>query len=303
METSRPLTALHLRFAQFLKLTLGVLVMLPAVSGAAVVEYELRVLDMYVSPTDLNDSGWVVGQNWYDVSAVLRAGRSRTLVSCGGANAVNNAGVVLGERTDTTGRHAFRTTPAQSEVIEDLGLLPGGTYSVATAINATGDAVGYANVMASGAIVEQVVAFPAGQQEPKSLGHLPSYGGVAASASGINDGGDIAIYSYGDSLVISPRRPRPVVQYYGLPLLRAPIAGDAFGSALAKTANASGRAATVHCTRESVASSISRMLLSVTDSNPTYKRFSSRESASAVGMVICFMVNDGSNACVCRFRQ
>lgn len=372
METSRPLTALHLRFAQFLKLTLGVLVMLPAVSGAAAVEYESRILDVNLPPTDINDSGWVVGRNSSNGSAVLRAGRSRTLVSSGSANAVNNAGVVVGERTDSTGRHAFRTTPAQSDVIEDLGLLPGGTYSVATAINATGDAVGYANVMASGVLVEQVVAFPAGQQEPKSLGHLPSYGGVAASASGINDGGDIvgsfrkadgkyrpfrylagsdikplpgfddvvearaiainnsgriignltyadgrqrgfvfengartdieapapdagkhtwayglndaghvvgayncgattcpfvlvpegvvnllgmmpgrssgyaqainnngeiAIYADGYSWVLSPRRPRPVVQYSGLPLLRAPIAGDGFGSALALHGN------------------------------------------------------------------
>lgn len=192
METARPKLVLHLGLVRFLTLMLGALTLFATATGAAAVEYESRDLDTYFIPTDINDSGWVVGRNSNTSSAVLRAGRFRDLVSNAHANAVNNAGVVVGEHTDASGRHAFRTTPTQSDLIEDLGLLANGTFSVATAINETGTAAGYANTkLPDGSLVEQAVYFPAGQKEPKSIGHLAADGGKAAYAYGINDNGDI----------------------------------------------------------------------------------------------------------------
>ena len=185
MGTARTQLVLHLGFARFLIFMFGALTLFTAATVAAAVEYELRVLDSF-TPTDINDNGWVVGRNAYYGSAVLRAGRLRTLVNSGTANAVNNAGVVVG----TSGQRGFRITPALSEVIEELGLLTNGTTSVATAINENGVAAGYANTQVNGVLIDQAVYFPAGAKEPRSIGHLFSDGGRAAYAYGINDNGD-----------------------------------------------------------------------------------------------------------------
>lgn len=63
----------------------------------------------------------------------------------GGAFGVNAAGVIVGAVTDAQGSpHAFSVDPRQDTTPADLGFLPGGDLSVATAINDDGLIVGYA---------------------------------------------------------------------------------------------------------------------------------------------------------------
>ena len=94
--------------------------------------------------------------------------------------------------------HAFVYTPSKpgsSAVMTDLGLLPGGgIYSYATAINNSGQIVGYAQT-ASG--MHHAFCYTGGKMT--DLGTLP--GGIQSVAYGINDIGQIVGVSYDASLM------------------------------------------------------------------------------------------------------
>ncbi len=88
---------------------------------------------------------------------------------------------VVGEALFTQSRHAFLY---EDHLLRDLGLLPGGTSSAATAVNSFGEIAGTAD-NADGVYV----AFLFRHGNMISLGTLP--GGTGSGAAGINNWGDV----------------------------------------------------------------------------------------------------------------
>ena len=100
------------------------------------------------------------------------------------ANAINAAGVITGA-TDTT--HNINAFIYSNGVMQDIGTLPHGTYSNATAINNAGQVVGFAD---AGTGLLFGFLYSAGTMT--NLGSLP--GGYGSYAQGINNKGQIVGY-------------------------------------------------------------------------------------------------------------
>jgi probable HAF family extracellular repeat protein len=108
------------------------------------------------------------------------------------ANAINDAGQVVGSVVGTvTSFSSLRAFLYSGGVMQDLGTLPGGSYSEALAINAMGQVVG-AGITASG----QLHAFLYSNGVMQDLGNFP--GGDGSFANGINDAGEVV--GFGESL-------------------------------------------------------------------------------------------------------
>jgi probable HAF family extracellular repeat protein len=140
--------------------------------------------------------GWAVsGKNLVDSRATTHAfvyshARMIDLNTLGGrdskAKDINEAGEVVGwSKVSDVSSHAFRYRGAK---LEDLGTLPGGTYSAANAINAQGLIVGTAETATH--LVHAVVWSNKGIID---LGTLP--GGSRSRALAVNDRGDVVGFS------------------------------------------------------------------------------------------------------------
>ena len=90
--------------------------------------------------TGINNSGEIVGYG-YGGGNVSYSVVNGTDIGPGGANAVNNAGQVVGVTSETSSEQAYIWDPVNH--FHDLGFLPGATTSDATAINDAGQVVGY----------------------------------------------------------------------------------------------------------------------------------------------------------------
>jgi probable HAF family extracellular repeat protein len=141
-------------------------------------------------------AGWAVnGRNLVDSLATTHAflySRSRItdLSTLGGrdskAMCINDSGEVVGwSKVSELSIHAFRYRRGK---LEDLGTLPGGTYSAATAINAGGLIVGTAET--ANHLVHAVIWTNHGIVD---LGTLPE--GMRSRALAVNDRGDVAGFS------------------------------------------------------------------------------------------------------------
>jgi probable HAF family extracellular repeat protein len=103
------------------------------------------------------------------------------------ANAINDAGQIVGFANTANGEHAMLWNATGSPVV-DLGVLAGGTSSRANGINQLGDVVGFSTI-AGGARH----AFLLRAQHMQDLGTLP--GGHESVALGVNDAGHVVGWS------------------------------------------------------------------------------------------------------------
>lgn len=154
---------------------------------------------------DVNDHGVVVG--WYvpsgtgDVRHAFRRspGGRVTDLGPGTANAVNDAGVVVGERTDAEGFTRATLWDARGRA-HDLGL-PG--YATATDVNDRGAVVGYAQVL--DAVLRPFLIEPGAA--PELLDDPAEVPGGDSGAVALNERGDIVGFAYDDVT----NWPRPIL--------------------------------------------------------------------------------------------
>jgi uncharacterized membrane protein len=152
--------------------------------------------------TGINNTGWVVG----GTSDVSGAGRPFLWTAAGGlrdfglppevdaARDINDAGQVVGTMASSVARWTASVAAdgsAQASALEELGALPGATGStIAFAINAAGQAVGWSVVGSNHAVLWTRVATG---WIVEDLG-MPA-GAVGAVARDINDAGLVVGYS------------------------------------------------------------------------------------------------------------
>jgi uncharacterized membrane protein len=153
----------------------------------------LQLLDVESTAFDVSDRGVVVG--WYVPGddevrhAFRRSARGRvTDLGPGVAYAVNDAGVVVGERTEPDGT-SRATQWGRGGRARDLGL---DENSVALDINDDGTIVGY--VSHPDNTIDAFVVDP--RQRPELLPHPPGIPGAEDLAIDLNDRGAIAGYSH-----------------------------------------------------------------------------------------------------------
>lgn len=149
----------------------------------------------------INDSGLIVGASTLANNQYVHAfedlnGTVTDLGTLGGSSsyalAVNAAGTIVGE-SRITGDGAVHAFVDQNGVMKDIGTLAGFTNSVATAINANGDIVGYcyndANLATQG-MTEHAFLYRNGVMYDLNTLFATS-GWTLNSAAGINDSGQI----------------------------------------------------------------------------------------------------------------
>lgn len=144
---------------------------------------------------DVNDHGVVVGgDNGIPVRWTTRGRRELPSLDpaspYGVAYAINGAGQVAGiSGFPWYGPPPHATLWSADGVAADLGVLAGGTFSIANAISETGQAVGYADTREHVAV--PVSWRPGAPAQPLSIwpGHVAGY------ATGVNDAGEIIGYS------------------------------------------------------------------------------------------------------------
>jgi len=143
----------------------------------------------------LNNSGQVAGTAYYDsgTGGVVWQGGSYTAIGGAGtwANAVNNSGQVAGAASYGGDTHA---TVAAGGAIQDLGTLPGGSWSSAYAINDQGQVVGYGDT-SSGRFRAFVWSAEEGIEMLGTLGGSQSYA-MAISGNGLIAGHSTAGNGY-----------------------------------------------------------------------------------------------------------
>ena len=145
--------------------------------------------------TAINNVGEVVGKS--GTSVVIWHGGGMTNIGplCGPSscestpNDINDARTIVGGASigPFNETRAFRWTLAEG--LLNLGTLPGGTFSVATGVNAQGQIVGYGNVFVNGSPVERAFLWDPTTRQMTNLGVPP--GGSNSAAIDINDQGDI----------------------------------------------------------------------------------------------------------------
>jgi probable HAF family extracellular repeat protein len=144
--------------------------------------------------TSINASGQVVGMA--DTTPrvshgfLWQNGVMTDLGTLGGplseAYGVNNADQVVGDASTASGaRHAFLWQ--RGGVMTDLGTLPGGTWSIARAINGSGQVVGYGDVKVKGLKYPQEHAFLWQAGKMTDLGTLVTKPGEFLTYSSIAD--------------------------------------------------------------------------------------------------------------------
>ncbi len=112
------------------------------------------------------------------------------------ANALNDLGLIVGsgETESRNARHAVRWSHKDKGIMEDhptdLGVLPGGNYSEATAINRHGQIVGYSETASGTGTAERAFLYDE-NATPKLQGLGFFQFGVTSWAYGINDSGQI----------------------------------------------------------------------------------------------------------------
>ena len=109
------------------------------------------------------------------------------------ANAINSSGVVVGQSDGhSTGAHWHAVLWESSGKIQDLGLLSGGTYSVAFGVNDSAVVVGYGNI-ANNAAHAMIWTSSNGMRDLNSL--IPAgTGWTLINANAINNVGQITGY-------------------------------------------------------------------------------------------------------------
>jgi probable HAF family extracellular repeat protein len=150
----------------------------------------------------INRAGQVVGTATLTDTAinhaVLWSGSSKTdLGALGGATynssafGLNNAGVIVGESEVTASiyAHAFSYS---NNVMTDLGTLPGGFFSRANAVNASGVIVGESDTLVGAGTATHAFVCTNG---PGSIQDLGTLGGSQSSAAAINSAGQIVGYA------------------------------------------------------------------------------------------------------------
>ena len=152
------------------------------------------------NPEALNNNGQVVGYSYISGSSVYDAffydgGPLVDLGSLNGgfsiANGINDSGDIVGSSPVNGAPHAFLVTAGN---MTDLGTLPGGSSSIAYAINNQGKIVGYSSTPNSGQH-----AFVLANGTMTDLGALNNFGvqgGGISVAFAINNKGQIAGNSY-----------------------------------------------------------------------------------------------------------
>jgi probable HAF family extracellular repeat protein len=149
----------------------------------------------------INGSGIIAGTNFLPIGNFIIAQLttvsngtttdigSPTNTAIGGVTGINSSGVIIGDLTDALGsfNHAMSYTPGSpSGSFTDFGLLPGGTFSEAWAINSSGTIVGWADTDGE----EHAVTYSNGMVNDLNW----SAGSDSSVAMGINDSGTIVGY-------------------------------------------------------------------------------------------------------------
>ena len=142
----------------------------------------------------INSSGQIAGDSRYVAQGVTTQqgllwsnGAATPLGIAASANAVNVSGQVVGQVGFTSQAYSYAAGAFAS-----LGFLPGGTVSVATGVNDSGQVVGYSSTQ-SGAME----AFSYSSGVMTGLGFLP--GGTRSWATGINASGQVVGYGVNSS--------------------------------------------------------------------------------------------------------
>ena len=142
----------------------------------------------------INSSGQIVGSSRYVTLRVTTQqgflwnnGATTPLSIAASANAINASGQVVGQVGFTT--EAYLYTAGN---YTNLGFLPGGTASVGTGINDSGEVVGYASTQSSA-----IEAFSYSSGVMTGLGFLP--GGTQSWATGVNASGQVVGYGVNSS--------------------------------------------------------------------------------------------------------
>jgi probable HAF family extracellular repeat protein len=154
---------------------------------------------------EINDAGVITGDSFVGSTVVDAASWTDKKIKSLGALSnsiftaaldINDAGEIVGESIFSYGPpflnawHAVKWNV--SDDVEDLGTLPGGTYSIGFGINDGGEIVGYGNI-ADNAAHAMVWTANEGMQDLNNL--IPaSSGWVLINANAVNDSGQITGY-------------------------------------------------------------------------------------------------------------
>lgn len=204
---------------RFLKKSLAVAVHLvlagaasPAVATPTYDIVDLSILNpqapqqYYATGTALNDAGQVVGyvmlanENVGSFVWDAKTGTVTALAGLGGVNTyaygINQSGQVAGEAATANGdMHAFVITAIAGGQTVDLGTLPGGLTSAATAINASGQVTGYADAGYPNTASHAVVGSLSGGVGSLADIGLPA-GSYYSSGKAINASGQVVGEAY-----------------------------------------------------------------------------------------------------------
>jgi len=177
-------------------------------TGAGIADLTINSSAAEGIASGINQAGIVVGTQFINGQAFAAEWSNGAVNSLAGAGsyalAINDSGEIAGSLTSGNGQgHAFVGTPG---ALNDLGVLPGGTWSSAYAINGTGDAAGYGNT-ASGAFRGFTWSPGGGYSELGTFGGANSYAmaindaGVAAGSAQLANGALHAFISIGGNLL------------------------------------------------------------------------------------------------------
>ncbi len=176
-------------------LSLCVAAALPAANTYSVTEVAIASSVSYTyAGHGINTSGQIAGDSRYVTARVTTQqgfvwtnGAATTLTITDSATAINVSGQVVGQVGFTSEAYLYT-----AGAFTNLGFLPGGTASVATGVNDSGQVVGYSSTQSSA-----MEAFSYSSGVMTALGFLP--GGTQSWATGINVSGQVVGYGVNSS--------------------------------------------------------------------------------------------------------